>query len=494
MRNSTLRWAVALMFFWLCLAEGVYAQSVWETIPAYEGLQVRNDMLVFFSKTVFDQVYQDLEQRIGEWNADPNALSPEESAGQACPDDNVVLALFEQRYQLNSIRKATLQKECDWLSTGRDPLAFESHHLVDEILAALFNGRYQVQIGSDIYYLPEPGITYIIANADLEALAALERGENPYGLPNVTVHGPEGGCMADFSVNTDYNTTTVGFSFTGQPQTGMVIYFWEFGDGSVSSVKNPVHNYANAGTFTVCLTIETSGMDPCADRICKSVQVGGEGCLPFFIYNETGQQGGVCFLDNTQLMQNVISWDWEFGDGSAGANVPNPCHTFPCDKTYFVTLSIVTSSGCSGFFTIPVEVNSYECCSAKAAKKGTFYFSGNQKQIIYNQRQIQIPLLYHRVVSTLKHYKLNSNGKWKKENANLQIDLQGNVFLASQEGCKCNLPFNIANTKLAINKKSLTITKAVGKAFKAKKANEWSAGYFVNNALLTQETTPVTCD
>ncbi|MCB9283693.1 MAG: PKD domain-containing protein [Lewinellaceae bacterium] len=494
MRNSTLRWAIALMAIGLIQVQSSLAQRAWESIPAYDGLQVRNEMLVFSNKTVFDQVYQDLEQRIALWNDDPDVTTPEPKTEQDCPDDNTVLALFAQRYPITSIREVSLQRECEWLNTGGNPMEFEGHHLVDEILAALFNERYQVQVGTDIYYIPEPGVTYTVANADLSALAALEQGESPYGLRNVTVHGPEGGCEANFSVNTDYSTTNVGFAFTGEPQGGDLSYFWEFGDGTTSAASNPIHNYSSAGTYTVCLTIKASKPESCIDRVCKTIQVGSDGCQPYFIYNETGQPGGVCFIDNSQFLQNVVSWNWQFGDGSPLGNQPNPCHTFPCDKTYFVTLTIETSGGCTGYFSLPVTVNSYGCCASSASKVGSHYYAGNSKMIKYNQRHVQIPILYHRVVSNLKNYKRKSNGKWKKEAANLQINLQGNVFLPSQTGCKCNLPFNIVNTALAFNKKNLTITKAVGKAFKSKIENEWSAGYTVNNALLTQETTPVICE
>jgi len=489
-----MRWAIALIATVFFLPGLAPAQRSWETIPVYKGLEVRNGMLIFSSKAVFDQVYQDLEQRVQDWNADPEARAPDESTTDLCPDDNTVLSLFEQQYRISTIRKSTLLRECEWLNSGKDPAEFKGHHLVDELLASLFNDKYQLQVGTDIYYLPKEEITYIVANEDLRALASLERGENPYGMPNVTVRGPEEGCEAEFSTNTNSGTTTVGFSFTGTPQTGTVFFFWEFGDGMVSVQQNPVHTYGSAGQYTVCLTIESGSPDPCYDRRCREIMVGDEGCFPFFIYNETGQPGGICFLDNTQIIGNVISWNWEFGDGSEGATVSNPCHVFPCDKTYFVTLEIQTSAGCTDLFTFPVEVDSYDCCNSKAKKKDVFYYSGNKKMIKYNQRHIQIPLLYYRVVSTLKNYRLNTFGKWKKEAANLRIDLLGNVFLPTETGCKCESPFDITKTELAMNKKTLTTTKAVGKNFKAKKNAEWSAKYTVNNALLIQPSTPVICD
>lgn len=490
---STMRWIIAATAIVLWAALPVYSQRSWETIPSYDGLQVRNGMLVFSGKPAFDQVYQDLEQRIQDWYAAPDGLSPEGSDSEPCPDDNVVLALFEQRYRISTARRADQLRECEWLEAGRDPIEFEGGHLADEILGSFFNSGFQLQVGSDIYYTPRAGITYIVANEDLESLRALERGGNPFSLRNVQVFGPENGCIADFSVNTSGSTTTVGFAFTGQPQTGSMSYFWEFGDGSVSMQKNPVHNYAQAGIYTVCLSIESIS-ELCTDRICRSVEVGSGGCLPFFIYNQTGQPGGVCFLDNTQALGNVETWNWNFGDGSQGATQPNPCHVFPCDKTYFVTLSVETSSGCSGIFGWPVVVSSYGCCSRKASLKDDHYYAGETKKIKYSQYHLQIPLLYYRVVSSVTNYRLNSNGKWRKESANLKIDLFGNVYLPSASGCECDQPFSIAKTELGYNKKKITTTKAVGKAFKAKKTMEWGARYYVNNAMITQKTTPVTCD
>lgn len=494
MRNSNLRWAIALAFILILGPEALQSQGSWSVIPAYDGLQVRNGMLVFANQSAFDRVYQDLEQRISSWNADPNAPRAGESPEQPCPDDNAVLALFEQRYPAGSIRKASLQAECDWLNAGRNPADFTGHHLVDELLASLFNAKYQLQVGTNIYYIPVEGITYIVANEDMASLRALERGENPYGLPNVAVYGPEDGCSAEFSVNTTANTTSVGFAFIGEPQTGVADYFWEFGDGTISALQNPVHNYATAGTYTVCLTVEADSPKPCSDRVCKDIQVGSSGCTPFFIYNETGQPGGICFLDYSNLLENVTSWHWEFGDGSEGSDQPNPCHVFPCDKTYFVTLTIKTGSGCTGFFGLPVKVDSYACCSEKAQKKDVYYYASNQKQIRYNQRHIQIPFLYHRVVATVKNFKLNSNGNWAKAEADLRIDLGGSVYLIAETGCKCHLPFSIAKMEIALDKKTLTITKPVGKFFKAKKASEWNVKYTVNNTVITQQSTPVFCE
>ncbi|MCA9998293.1 MAG: PKD domain-containing protein, partial [Anaerolineales bacterium] len=70
-------------------------------------------------------------------------------------------------------------------------------------------------------------------------------------LNNNSVTSP----TADFSATplTGTPPLTVAFSdqTTGQPTS----WLWEFGDGTTATVRHPVHTYANAGTYTVKLTV-----------------------------------------------------------------------------------------------------------------------------------------------------------------------------------------------------------------------------------------------
>jgi gliding motility-associated-like protein len=51
---------------------------------------------------------------------------------------------------------------------------------------------------------------------------------------------------------------------TVNPDTASVQYLWDFGDGNTSSLTNPVHSFAGAGTFPVRLSILTS--TPCLNK------------------------------------------------------------------------------------------------------------------------------------------------------------------------------------------------------------------------------------
>lgn len=65
---------------------------------------------------------------------------------------------------------------------------------------------------------------------------------------------------ADFTAN---GNGTI-FNFTNGSQNG-TDYFWEFGDGSTSTIENPTYTYASVDTFTVCLTTSNSNGCPSAN-------------------------------------------------------------------------------------------------------------------------------------------------------------------------------------------------------------------------------------
>ncbi|HSH68220.1 MAG TPA: PKD domain-containing protein [Bacteroidia bacterium] len=50
-------------------------------------------------------------------------------------------------------------------------------------------------------------------------------------------------------------------------------FSWSFGDGSTSTLVNPIHQYPHEGTFTACLTVRSLTDTSCVDTQCKDVIV-----------------------------------------------------------------------------------------------------------------------------------------------------------------------------------------------------------------------------
>lgn len=129
------------------------------------------------------------------------------------------------------------------------------------------------------------------------------------------------------------NLLSVSFSNTS---TGANNYSWDFGDGNTSTLQNPVHSYANAGSYTVCLI----GINSCGqDTFCQTLTVSCP--LPQAAFSFTAVNRDLSF---TNLSNGGTSWLWDFGDGNT-STLQNPTHSYAQDGSYWVCLSLSDSCG-----------------------------------------------------------------------------------------------------------------------------------------------------
>ena len=65
------------------------------------------------------------------------------------------------------------------------------------------------------------------------------------------------GLMADFAYTTSNpdNTAPLTVAFTDRTVGKPLLYTWRFGDGFSTTERNPIHNYANPGSYTVTLSV-----------------------------------------------------------------------------------------------------------------------------------------------------------------------------------------------------------------------------------------------
>ena len=97
---------------------------------------------------------------------------------------------------------------------------------------------------------------------------------------NVTISSMPPACMAMFTkaqaLDSNNNPIPGHVVITDQSTGSNLSYYWSFGDGSSSNVKNPTHTYSGNGPYALCLTISDSS---CSDTYCDTLSVDSNGNL-----------------------------------------------------------------------------------------------------------------------------------------------------------------------------------------------------------------------
>lgn len=183
-------------------------------------------------------------------------------------------------------------------------------------------------------------------------------------------------CVAGYT----YTISNATVSFTNTASNYNSIKY-VFGDGDSSSLPNPVHTYAQSGTYVVWQIVKKlSCVDVFTDTITVSIS---PACQAGFNY--TVNQGSVQF---SSTAQNYSSIFYDFGDGST-SNQPNPSHTYLQNGNYLVCQTVSNSNGCSDTFCDTISVNISQPCQADYG-----YFLSQDTLMIQNLAQNFDSLLY----------------------------------------------------------------------------------------------------
>lgn len=158
---------------------------------------------------------------------------------------------------------------------------------------------------------------------------------------------------------------SVDFSDLSIPgSSGIESWYWDFGDGNISTQQNPTHTYLNAGTYDVTLLLIDS--NNCQDDVTFSDYITVSSNFPTADFSGNPLFGcnpptQVNFVNNSSG-NGTLTYSWNFGNGQNSSQT-NPSHTYTDAGLYDVTLTVTDQIGCidslvrSGYVNVVDSVN-----------------------------------------------------------------------------------------------------------------------------------------
>ena len=140
-----------------------------------------------------------------------------------------------------------------------------------------------------------------------------------------------------------------GSTSAGSPTNPITQFRWDFGDGSSATGQTATHSFSTAGTYFVRLTVNDA-----AGRSASTTQTVtvGAGALPTasFTFGPTPARANVAINFNGSGStaapgRTIVSYRWEYGDGSPIESGALVAHAFSAAGVYTVTLTVTDDVG-----------------------------------------------------------------------------------------------------------------------------------------------------
>lgn len=157
--------------------------------------------------------------------------------------------------------------------------------------------------------------------------------------------------VPSFSANPTSGCAPQVVNFTNTSPAGSN-FVWTFGDGGTFSGQNPPpHIYTDNGAYSVTLTM--TGANGCqgSTTLWNLINLTPPSATFFADVTEGCDPLDVQFTSTSVSSDPIVSWQWDFGDGTTFNGQNPPLHTYPIG-VYDVSLTITTQSGCVGTDTL----------------------------------------------------------------------------------------------------------------------------------------------
>ena len=166
--------------------------------------------------------------------------------------------------------------------------------------------------------------------------------------PNPTVQLNSGyqGCAPLNAMLFDQSAITTG-SITG--------WLWNFGDGAVSTDRNPTHLYTGSGSYDITLTVVTDHGCQASRMVPGLIRVYPQP-LADFSMNASVLEDIAPTVQFVNQSQGYSAFQWQFGDGTVNTTDINPVHTYRDTGSYTALLITVNTYGCRDTILKSIEV------------------------------------------------------------------------------------------------------------------------------------------
>jgi PKD repeat protein len=208
-----------------------------------------------------------------------------------------------------------------------------------------------IDFDNNVFYhkvVPIPSSQYNYpANARLRFMCDASGNADDVYIDEIEFRGKTGAPVppvAAFVGNPTSGYAPLTVDFTDQSTGNPTSWSWTFGDGGTSYAQNPSHEYTDAGTYTVSLTV-TNAVGSDDEVKTDYITVTIEPPVAAFVGNPTSGVVPLTVDFTDQSTGPIDTWAWDFGDGIGTSSLRHPTYEYTEIGTYTVTLTVTGPGG-----------------------------------------------------------------------------------------------------------------------------------------------------
>lgn len=483
--------AIFCIYFQSC-RKSDFKEIPTENQPSYV-LESKCGMLVFSDQQQFENVYEDLENRMETFE---DNLSPDDSI----TSESQPLEDFERNNFHNSFRQM-MEDQITYLEDN--DISVTPQNYPDTLFAG--NDELKTIMNQDRMYMIGDTIYYFYDDCTLFLLKAENCEQGKEALLNIHSGIPWADLFADYDYFKVKNICATADNPTSrsspcQNTCGLTPRFThsfvetDGGDSlevtltNISGIglSNVFMNFTfihNTTNFDLSITlldptakfkIKNLGVEQCIqvrldiagtapdNTACKGcveriICLGGPCSINFEYF--PGLDGGTFTAIPPALPTGVTvtkyTWNWVCEGLPESTTNASVIHKFPCfnENGFDVTLTVLLSNNCSSSNTQRVYPETFQdCCDSKSNTKDAYYVPGDEEKIW--TRQVHNPFGKKRTVRAVSiYFKKKNNGKWRRRRTNQRITYTGNVRIGGGACCSCDVLRPVTGQKQARRKR-----------------------------------------